>query len=189
MQTIRRARGARFGQSERVNADEIDAALQDVFDQAIVFHSFTDYMRDYEIVTFSVAAPSTGIPAAYERFLFRFCVEADVRSAVSIDVWRASLDERLIDYATGQDLDGYVWGVKWQDLYPGGKVVPGSERAHRWSDALGIPFHEARIEANGHDITLVFSDLEVTTLDTGYSPFIVRSEDHDPSPPPLPRDE
>jgi hypothetical protein len=60
--TIHQARAARSGQAARVNADEIDAALQDVFDQAIVFHSYTDYMRDYEIVTFSVADPSTGIP-------------------------------------------------------------------------------------------------------------------------------
>ena len=170
--------GATAGNLSSVNADEIDAALQDVFDQAIVFHSYTDYMRDYEIVTCSVAAPSTCIPPTYDRFLFRFCVETDVRSAVSIDAWRSSLDERLIDYATGEGLDGYVWGVKWQCLYPGGKVLPESERARRWSDALGIPFHEVRIETNGHNITLVFSDLEVTRLDTGYTPFIVRGEDN-----------
>ena len=50
-----------------MNAEEIDAALDDVFDQAMVFHSYTDYTRDDEIVTYSVAGGSTGIPPRDER--------------------------------------------------------------------------------------------------------------------------
>jgi len=165
-----------------MNADDIDAALQDVFDQAIVFHSYTDYIRDYEIVTYSVADPSTGIPPSYDRYLFKMCVEADVRTAVSEDAWRVSLDDRLIDHATGKDLDGYVWGVKWQCLYPGGRVVAESERARRWSGAVGIPFYEVVIGTNGHNITLVFSDLEVSTVPPGYAPFVVgRDNNVEPS--------
>ena len=45
-----------------MNSGEIDAALDDVFDQGIVFHSYTDDMRNDEIVTYSVAGRSTGIP-------------------------------------------------------------------------------------------------------------------------------
>jgi hypothetical protein len=160
-----------------VNADEIAAALEDVSDQAIVFHAYADYMRDYEVITYSVADPRTGIPPTYERYLFKFCVEVEVTTAVSIDTWRRSLDERLIAYETGKDLDGYVWGVKWQCLYPGGKVVRDSQRARRWSEAIGIPFHEVRIETNGHDIKLVFSDLEVTEVEPGYAPYVVTQED------------
>lgn len=103
-------------------------------------------------------------------------MEADVQSAVGTDTWRDSLDDRLIEYATGKDLDGYVWGVKWQELYPGATVVAGSQRARRWADALGLDFHEVRMEANGHNITLVFSDLQVTELPTGYAPFVVRDD-------------
>jgi hypothetical protein len=40
-----------------MNSEDIQRALDDVFDQAIVFHCFTDYMRDYEIITYSVADP------------------------------------------------------------------------------------------------------------------------------------
>jgi len=31
-----------------VDSSEIQAAFDDVFDQAIIFHGFADYMRDYE---------------------------------------------------------------------------------------------------------------------------------------------
>lgn len=79
----------------------------------------------------------------------------------------------LIDHGTGKDLDGYVWGVKWQSLYPGGQVVEHSDRARRWCDAIGIDFHEAVIEANGHKIALVFSDLQVTPLRAGYTPYVL----------------
>jgi hypothetical protein len=190
--TIEWATAARGGHSARVNAVEIDAALQDVFDQAIVFHAYTDYMRDYEILTFAVADPRTGIPPAYDRYLFKICVEVEIGTAVSVETWSRSLDDRLLnyeDYETGTDLDGFVWGVKWQCLYPGGRVVPDSERARRWSTALGIPFHEVRIETNCHDINLVFSDLEVTRVEPGYAPFVVASEDNCAPPTPLAHDE
>jgi hypothetical protein len=96
-----------------VNPDEIQAALQDVDDQAIVFHAYTDYLRDYEVITFSLADPKTGIAPAYERYLFKFCVEADTKTAIRPEVWRRSLDDRLIDFDKGKDLDGMVWGVNW----------------------------------------------------------------------------
>lgn len=108
----------------------LQQALDDVFDQALVYHAYTDYLRDYEVIIHATADPRTGIPPAYPRYLFRHCVEVDVETAVSADIWRRSLDDRLIDYDTGKDLDGYVWGVRWQVLYPGAKVVPGSKRAN-----------------------------------------------------------
>ena len=39
--------------------------------------------------------------------------------------------------------------VKWQCVYPGITVVDKSAEAAQWSAALGIPFHEATIEAHG----------------------------------------
>lgn len=95
-------------------------------------------------------------------------------TALSAELWKRSLDERLIDYEQGQDLDGYVWGVRWQALYPGMKLLHGSAEAARWSHELGIPFHEAAIETNGHNFSLVFSDLAVSTVDVGYAPYVVR---------------
>lgn len=150
-------------------------ALDDIFDQALVFHAFTNYMRDYELIVYCQAGSGTGIPPAHLRYLFKHCVHTDVATTVRADVWRQSLDDRLTDYDTGVDLDGYVWGVKWQELYPGATIIEDSPRAQTWRDQVGIDFHEVRIETNAHAITLVFSDLEVTEIPVGHSPFTVRS--------------
>jgi hypothetical protein len=159
-----------------MDRDAIKRAFDDVFDQALLFHGFTDYMRDYELITYATADPRTGIRPSFDRYLFRCCVHADVQTTLAPEVWRASLDERLIDDETGRDLDGYVWGVKWQVLYPGMRLVDESEAADRWSRELGMPFHEAVIEANGHCIDLVFSDLTVTDVQPGYTPFVVTAD-------------
>jgi hypothetical protein len=157
-----------------MDRNAIQAALDDVFDQALVFHGFTDYMRDYELITYSVADPKTGIAPSFDRYLFKHCVEATITSTLTPQTWAVSLDERLVDRETG-DLDGYVWGVKWQALYPGGSVLAESEKADQWERAVGIPFHEAVIEGNGHKIVLIFSDLVVSRgLQAGYSPFTVQ---------------
>ena len=156
---------------------QLQQALDDVFDHALVYHAFTPYMRDYELIIHVTADPVTGIQPEYLRYLFRFCVEATTRSAVSAETWQVSRDERLIRYDTGKDLDGFVWGVNWQPLYPGFSIVPESARARMWSEELGTDFHEVRLESNGHDITLVFADLVVTRLDVGYTPFAVSDDD------------
>jgi len=168
-----------------VNDDEIQAALDDVFDQAVVFHAYTDYMRDYEMITYATADPRTGIPPSYDRYLFRHAVEVTVTTSISPEIWRRSLDERLLDHETGKDLEGYVRGVKWHLLYPGGKVVADSDRARRWKATIGLDFHEARIQTNAHDITLVFTALEVSKLEVGYAPFVVGVENHYVPPQPL----
>ena len=77
-------------------------AFDDVFDQALVFHGFTDYMRDYEVLTYSIADPQTGIKPSFDRYLFRLCVRANVSSTVAPDIWQRSLDERLIEHETGK---------------------------------------------------------------------------------------
>jgi len=117
-----------------MDRDAMQRAFDDVFDQALIFHGFTDYMRDYEVITYSTASPSTGIAPAFDRYLFQYCVQAKVSSSVS----------------------------------------PAT--ADLWSREVGIRFHEAVIEGNGHHIELVFSDLAVTPLEPGYSPFIVTTD-------------
>ncbi|HTX85124.1 MAG TPA: hypothetical protein VME44_23305 [Streptosporangiaceae bacterium] len=158
-----------------MDASEIQSAFDDVFDQAVVFHGFTDYMRDYELLIDAIAESRTGIRAKHLRYRFTHCVRATVTTALSAEIWKRSLDERLIDYELGRELDGYVWGVKSQVLYPGMKLVHESADATRWSHELGIPFHEAAIETNGHNFFLVFSDLAVSTVDAGYIPYVVPS--------------
>jgi hypothetical protein len=163
----------------RVDSSGIQAAFDDVFDQAIVFHGFADYMRDYEIFIYAAADPRTGIQPAHLRYRFTHCVRATVTTALSPEIWRRSLDERLIDREQGRDLDGYVWGVKWQALYPGMKLLPASAEAGRWSRELGVPFREAVIETNGHNLCLVFSDLVVETVAPGHAPFVVPDDGPD----------
>src|SRR5262245_29860597 len=102
--------------------DRLRRDLDEVTDHAILYHGFTDYMRDYEVVIYATSDPRTEIPPVYLRYLFKYCVEAIVVSAVSEESWRQSLDDRLIDDDTGRDMNGYVWGVKWQDNYPGATI-------------------------------------------------------------------
>ncbi|MFI0718330.1 hypothetical protein [Streptomyces sp. NPDC021224] len=149
----------------------LEQRLDDAFDTAVVHHGYTSYLRDYEVIVYATADPSTGIEPTHLRYLFRYCVEARCETTVRPDVWRISLDERLIDHETGVDLDGYVWGVKWHGLYPGATILPESETTRRWRQAVGIDFHEVRLETNAHSLTLVFSDLQVTQVPIGYAPF------------------
>jgi hypothetical protein len=151
----------------------MQAAFEEVSDQAIAFHGFTDYMRDYDVFLHATADPRTGIQPQNLLYRFTHCVQAVVTTALSAEVWRRSLDQRLVDYDQGRDLEGYVWGVKWQELYPGMRLVPDSADAWRWSRELGLPFYEAAIEANAQKLSLVFSDLTVHTLQLGYTPFVV----------------
>jgi hypothetical protein len=111
-----------------VDSARLQQALDEVYDQALIHHGFTPYMRDYELIVCATADPATGIPPAYLRYRFTFCVEATTRSTLSRDTWQRSHDERLIRYETGKDLDGFVWGVNWQPLDPGFGVVPDSAR-------------------------------------------------------------
>jgi hypothetical protein len=156
-----------------MDSAEIRTAFEDVFDQAIVFHGFADYMRDYDIFIYATADPRTGIEPRHIRYRFKHCVKALAVTAVSPEVWQQSLDERLIDYEKGVDLDGYVWGVAWQVLYPGMSLVDESSDAREWSQRLGIPFYQANVRTNGHDLDLIFSDLIVEKLKPGYAPFLV----------------
>jgi hypothetical protein len=153
----------------------IQEAFEHVADQALVFHGFTDYMRDYDVFIYGAADPRTGIQPEYLRYRFRHCVQATAATRLG-QTWRRSLDDRLTDYEQGRDLDGYVWGVRWQELYPGMRLIPGSGEALRWSRDIGISSHEAVIEANAQSISLVFSDLSVDPVMKGYAPFVIPGE-------------
>ncbi|WP_246157911.1 hypothetical protein [Catellatospora sichuanensis] len=120
-------------------------------------------MRNYDIFIYGTADPRTGIAPQHLRYRFLHCVRAVATSVLSPAIWQRSLDRRLVDCEQGREVDGYVWGVKWQLLYPGMKLVRDSVDAQRWSQVLGLAFHEAVIETNGHNISLVFSDLSVDT--------------------------
>ena len=151
----------------------LDAHLQEMFDDALLYHGFVRYMRDYEIITYRAHAHSAA-PAQYFQFLFRGCPEVVVRSGLRPDVWSRSMDDKLLtERHVTMDSSGYVWGVESQELYPGPQLVLDSERAREWTERTGIKFHEVDIEANAHHINLIFSDLSMVELPTGYAPFVI----------------
>ena len=53
------------------------------------------------------------------------------------------------------------------------KLVPDSAEAQQWARELGMPFHQAVIETNGHNLSLVFSDLTVQAVEPGRAAFVV----------------
>ena len=171
-----RALGELMRHARAVDAEEIKRALDEVFDQALVFHGFADYMRDYDLYIYATSDPRTGIAPEHLRYRFTHCVRATATTAVRHDVWPRSLGDEFTDYEewlrSGAP-EGYVWGVKWQGLYPGMQLMPESDETRQWSARLGLPFHEVLIETNGHNISLVFSDLRVSTVATGIVAFAV----------------
>ncbi|MFF1414506.1 hypothetical protein ACFVX6_32805 [Streptomyces sp. NPDC058289] len=144
--------------------------LDEVEDNAVVHHGYTSYMRDYEIIVYVGVDPQSNEPA-HLRYLFRYCVDARCVTSVVAPTWRMSLDDRLIDYETGVDLDGFVWGVKWANLTCS-QVLLESEAAGQWSRAVGIDFHEVLVDTNAHSLTLIFSDLRISEVPIGYAPFV-----------------
>ncbi|MGO4856908.1 YxiG-like protein [Arthrobacter sp. 2MCAF14] len=159
-----------------MNKQQLSAAFEEVFDDEIAFHGFAEHMRDYDVFVSVTADPSIGIGTDYLRYRFTHCVRATVTSAVAPSVWKRSLDERLTDYeafTAAGDLNGYVWGVNYQVLDPGMTLLGQSSEASGWTEQLGIPFHEARIQTNGHNLELVFSDLVVERMEPGFAPFRV----------------
>lgn len=159
-----------------VDRSGMQTAFDEAFDQAVVFHGFTDYMRDYDVFIYVIADPRTGIASRHLRYRFKHCVRASVAPALSPQIWSRSLDERLLDHDHSNGLDGYMWGVKWQNLYPGMSLVEGTSDAQQWSLELGTPFYEAAIETNVHNISLIFADLTVDVIGCGYAPFIVSTQ-------------
>lgn len=154
-----------------MDAPAIQAAFDDVFDHAVVFHGFADHLRDYDIYIDIAARDRT--PMSHLRYRFTHCVRATAITAVAPETWRRSLDERFLDVDQGRELDGYVWGVRWQVLYPGLHLVQESAEAAGWTRDVGIPFHEAAMQTNGHDLSLIFSDLVVSDVAAGCAPFTV----------------
>jgi hypothetical protein len=87
-----------------VDVQQLTEAFDDIFDQALVFHGFTDYMRDYDILVYAAADPRTEIAPKYLRYRFKHCVRASVNSVVTPQTWSRSLDDRLVDFEQGREL-------------------------------------------------------------------------------------
>ena len=151
----------------------LDDALDELYDHALVFHGFTDYTRDYEVIVFLSSDPRSGIAPVHRRYLFKHCVQATVTTMLRAETFAVSMDERYLTFDDADPMLGYVWAVRWQCLYPGGCQNSDSEIAQQWTEAVGVGFFEVELETNVQRITLVFADFSVDDVPSGYTPFVV----------------
>ena len=131
----------------------------DLLDNALLFHSFKLHQRDYQLIV-----------AAYEggrynlrSYVFKYAVEVSVSNVLPETVYKKSLDDDLLQ-VNDEGSDGYVWSVNWTNLYPGWTLAEASELTQRWTDKVGMTFHEVVIQTNVQRITIVFSGLLVAEL-------------------------
>lgn len=106
----------------------------DLFDNTILTHGFTDYMRDYRIVAKLHVGPSA--TGTYE-YIFRGCVE--VRYELRLPTEAFSLDDELLDLQSAQSEGpsrGFIWGVRGASVYPGWRYAARSPRAENWQRQL-----------------------------------------------------
>jgi hypothetical protein len=148
-------------------------------DSAVVSHGFTDYLRDYDVVIDVPAALPPEVPIGETtgsyiegryRYRFTHCPEAHIVSAVGHDVWRRSWDEVFTDYEAWEaagNPEGFVWGVKWADAYPGLSYCVDGALAAAWTDRVGHEMHEVAIETNAFTLRLVCHDLRIDQLAVG----------------------
>ena len=155
--------------AERINAESDDRFV----DSIIIAHGFATYSRDYDIVILTVAALPAGVPIGDStgtyvdaRFRYRFthCPEAHLISALEDEWWSVSWDDLFTDYteweARGHP-EGFVWGTKRADAYPGLSYVSDSTMAASWSERLHREMHELLIETNVFNLSLVCHGLRV----------------------------
>jgi hypothetical protein len=73
-----------------------------------------------------------------------------------------------------------------EDELPGDRFAGGAVPLLAFLGSVGFPigisFYEEVIETNGHNISLVFSDLTVDTLEIGHAPFVVHTAGLAPHP-------
>jgi hypothetical protein len=158
---------------ERIEADDR------FLDSAIVSHGFTHYLRDYDVVIEVPAALPPEVPIGDTtgsyiegryRYRFTHCPEARVTTAVGDESWRHSWDDVFTDYQAWEaagNPEGFVWGVKWADAYPGLSYVEDGSLAASWAERLAHEMHELVIETNTFALRLVCHDLRVDQLAVG----------------------
>ncbi len=147
------------------------------FDAAIIRHGFTDYMRDYEIIVGARDGPPNTDLHAYQ---FIGCVEAQYQTRVAPLVFVQSLPDEYVysgpDYPSKEGPDGFIWGVRYSNAYPGLIYVENGDRAHYWSQLLKRKMHEVTVETEAFHLRLVFTEVRYHFL--GVEPEVVIRKDY-----------
>ena len=127
-------------------------------DFGVMHHGFAPHGRDYVLI---LQAAGT-----YELTLTHV-VELHYETRVHDEVWPASWDDRLTDYATWEAAgtpEGYVWGTNWSLAYPGLDVPDDDPIAARWSQRLGKPMFALAMETDRFRLSIVFHDVRTRKL-------------------------
>jgi hypothetical protein len=66
------------------------------------------------------------------------------------------------DYPDKEEPDGFIWGVRFAEAYPGMEYLETGERAAYWSGLMGRKMHEITVETNACLLRLVFADVRYT---------------------------
>lgn len=147
------------------------------FDAAVLRHGFTDYMRDYEIIVGARnGPPNTDI----HKFQFIGCVEAEYHTRVAPPTFSQSLSDNFVyagpDYPGTQDPDGFIWGVRYSNAYPGLKYLEDGTRAQHWSRLMKRKMHEVVLETEAFHLRLVFADVRYALIGDG--PAVIIAKDY-----------
>jgi len=129
------------------------------FDGAIIRHGFVDYMRDYEVLVGGV----NGLPGnQLYRYQFVGCVEAIYKTEIPPEPFNASISDQFVfagpDYPENDNLEGFIWGVRYANAYPGLTYIENGDLAKEWSQRMKRTMHEVTIETEAYHLTLVFAD-------------------------------
>jgi len=146
-------------------------------DAAILRHGFVDYMRDYELIV-------EGRDPVSRQDRHRYLFVGTVEVAYELCLPRHAIESFSDDLVpSGADLanigvsQGFVWGVRWAESYPGLKYRADGPRAQHWSAVLGRRMHEVSIETNVYRLQLVFAGIRHASLGAAKDANSTRQED------------
>ena len=143
-----------------------------MFDNWVIRHGPTEYVRDYDVTVAVVAAKPDGDGSyvqGHHRIRFSHCPTAAMEMRLAPAVWRQSWTDDMIEWdawrAAGEP-EGFVW-AQGAIAYPGLSYVEDSADALDWSHRLGHPMHELLLETNAYRLRLVFHDLDLVQIARG----------------------
>lgn len=147
-------------------------AAELLFDNPIVGHGFTEFARDYDVLTDVMAAKPDGTGSYIEgryRVRFTHCPYAATETQLDPETWRISWQDSFIDWdawrAAGEP-SGFVW-AQIADAYPGASCLEDSDLAGVWSRRLKHSVHELKLETNAYTLRVVFHDFAVRQIGRG----------------------
>jgi hypothetical protein len=133
-------------------------------DFAVLDHGFLPHGRDYSMVLESQLGKDPG----RHRVQFTHTAVATYVTAVSDELWQKSWSDTFVDYVAWERAGtppGYIWGTNWSLAEGGIKAVEPSPLGEMWTERLGKPMYEVRLETDRFSLVLVFHSLRTAKID------------------------